>query len=59
MAANAGRARRVLRTANHRAVELARDAHLDQWLKRRGIVGSRIDTRALTCLIRQNGMPTP
>jgi carbamoyl-phosphate synthase small subunit len=32
--------------------------HLDQWLKRRGIVGlSGIDTRALTALIREKGMP--
>ena len=32
--------------------------HLDQWLKRRGIIGlSGIDTRALTSLIRQKGMP--
>jgi carbamoyl-phosphate synthase small subunit len=32
--------------------------HLDQWLKARGIIGlAGIDTRALTCLIRQNGMP--
>ena len=32
--------------------------HLDQWLKRRGIVGlSGIDTRALTRLIRERGMP--
>ena len=32
--------------------------HLDQWLKRRGIIGlSGLDTRALTSLIRQNGMP--
>src|SRR5260370_1100806 len=32
--------------------------HVDQWLKRRGIVGlSGIDTRALTNLIRQKGMP--
>src|SRR6187431_2855785 len=32
--------------------------HLDQWLKARGIIGlSGIDTRALTSLIRQNGMP--
>jgi carbamoyl-phosphate synthase small subunit len=31
---------------------------LDQWLKRRGIVGlSGIDTRALTALIREKGMP--
>src|SRR5262249_49766836 len=32
--------------------------HLDRWLKRRGIIGlSGIDTRALTALIRKNGMP--
>ncbi len=32
--------------------------HLDQWLKRRGIVGlSGIDTRALTRLIRERGSP--
>jgi carbamoyl-phosphate synthase small subunit len=32
--------------------------HLDDWLKRRGIIGlSGIDTRSLTSLIRTNGMP--
>jgi carbamoyl-phosphate synthase small subunit len=32
--------------------------HLDQWLKRRGIVAlAGIDTRALTALIREKGMP--
>src|SRR5688572_21782298 len=32
--------------------------HLDQWLKSRGIIAlSGIDTRALTTLIRDNGMP--
>jgi carbamoyl-phosphate synthase small subunit len=32
--------------------------HLDQWLKQRGIVGiSGVDTRALTALIREKGMP--
>jgi carbamoyl-phosphate synthase small subunit len=32
--------------------------HLDTWLKRRGIVAlSGIDTRALTALIREKGMP--
>ncbi len=32
--------------------------HLDQWLKARGIIGlAGIDTRALTSLIRQKGMP--
>ncbi len=31
---------------------------LDQWLKRRGVVAmAGIDTRALTALIRENGMP--
>ncbi|MGL4727460.1 MAG: glutamine-hydrolyzing carbamoyl-phosphate synthase small subunit [Bosea sp. (in: a-proteobacteria)] len=33
-------------------------SHLDGWLKARGIVGlSGIDTRALTALIREKGMP--
>src|SRR6202451_4448549 len=32
--------------------------HLDQWLKSRGVIGlAGIDTRALTALIRNNGMP--
>jgi carbamoyl-phosphate synthase small subunit len=32
--------------------------HLDQWLKARGVIGlAGIDTRALTSLIRTNGMP--
>jgi carbamoyl-phosphate synthase small subunit len=32
--------------------------HLDAWLKTRGIVGmAGVDTRALTALIRDNGMP--
>ncbi|MEJ1160407.1 glutamine-hydrolyzing carbamoyl-phosphate synthase small subunit [Prosthecomicrobium sp. N25] len=32
--------------------------HLDQWLKARGIVGiAGVDTRALTALIREAGMP--
>jgi carbamoyl-phosphate synthase small subunit len=39
--------------SNYRATR-----HLDQWLKARGIIGlSGIDTRALTALIRKNGMP--
>ena len=33
-------------------------SHLDDWLKKRGIVGlSGIDTRALTSYIREHGMP--
>jgi carbamoyl-phosphate synthase small subunit len=32
--------------------------HLDDWLKRRGVIGlSGVDTRALTTLIREKGMP--
>ncbi|MBS8260456.1 carbamoyl-phosphate synthase small subunit [Roseibium polysiphoniae] len=32
--------------------------HLDQWLKDRGLIGiSGVDTRALTALIREKGMP--
>jgi carbamoyl-phosphate synthase small subunit len=39
--------------SNYRAVR-----RLDQWLKARGIIGiAGIDTRALTALIRVNGMP--
>jgi len=39
--------------SNYRAA-----GHLDQWLKKRGIVAlSGIDTRALTVLIREKGMP--
>src|ERR1700752_4450405 len=58
MAATPGARGGILRTAisdpsNYRATR-----HLDQWLKARGIIGlSGIDTRALTALIRSNGMP--
>jgi carbamoyl-phosphate synthase small subunit len=39
--------------SNYRSVE-----HLDAWLKARDVIGmSGIDTRALTSLIRENGMP--
>ena len=39
--------------ANHRST-----THLDAWLKARGIIGlGGIDTRALTTLIREKGMP--
>jgi carbamoyl-phosphate synthase small subunit len=39
--------------SNYRAAE-----HLDIWLKTRGIIGiAGIDTRALTALIREKGMP--
>ncbi len=34
------------------------DSHLDAWLKARGIIAiAGVDTRALTALIRENGMP--
>ncbi len=43
----------ITRQSNYRATR-----HLDQWLKSRGIVGlCGIDTRALTTLIREKGMP--
>jgi carbamoyl-phosphate synthase small subunit len=39
--------------SNYRATR-----HLDQWLKTKGVIGlSGLDTRALTALIRENGMP--
>ncbi len=43
----------ITQPSNYRATR-----NLDQWLKRRGVIGlAGIDTRALTALIRQNGMP--
>jgi carbamoyl-phosphate synthase small subunit len=43
----------ITEPANYRATR-----HLDQWLKSRGVIGlSGIDTRALTALIRDKGMP--
>jgi carbamoyl-phosphate synthase small subunit len=58
MAARPGACGVVLHSAitapsNYRSVE-----HLDQWLKARDVIGmSGIDTRALTSLIREKGMP--
>ena len=58
MAATPGARGVVLNTAitppsNYRATR-----HLDQWLKARGVIGlAGLDTRALTSLIRQKGMP--
>ena len=44
---------KVTEPANYRATR-----HFSQWLKARGIIGiCGIDTRALTTLIRENGMP--
>ncbi len=43
----------VTTPSNHRA-----QSHLDAWMKARGIVGlAGVDTRALTALIRDKGMP--
>src|SRR5262245_45933774 len=43
----------ITNPSNHRATR-----HLDQWLRSRGIIGlSGVDTRALTSLIREQGMP--
>ncbi|MGL4243480.1 MAG: glutamine-hydrolyzing carbamoyl-phosphate synthase small subunit [Beijerinckiaceae bacterium] len=43
----------ITNPSNYRAAK-----HLDQWLKSRGIVGmAGVDTRALTAVIRDNGMP--
>ena len=43
----------ITQPSNYRATK-----HLDLWLKARGIIGlAGIDTRALTALIREKGMP--
>jgi len=58
MAATPGARGVILRTAITAPSNYRASLHLDQWLKRRGIVGlAGIDTRALTSLIRQKGMP--
>jgi len=58
MAATPGARGVILRTAITEPSSWRATRHLDQWLKARGIVGlAGIDTRALTSLIRQNGMP--
>ena len=58
MAARPGACGVILRTAITEPSSWRATRHLDQWLRARGIIGlSGIDTRALTSLIRQNGMP--
>ncbi|MEA2877426.1 MAG: carbamoyl-phosphate synthase small subunit [Hyphomicrobiales bacterium] len=58
MAATPGARGVILRTTITDPSSWRATAHLDQWLKRRGIIGlAGIDTRALTSLIRQKGMP--
>jgi carbamoyl-phosphate synthase small subunit len=58
LAATPGARGVILRTTITAASNYRATRSLDQWLKSRGIIGlSGIDTRALTSLIRQNGMP--
>ena len=58
MAATPGARGVVLHTAITRPSSYRATRHLDQWLKARGVIGlSGLDTRALTALIRRNGMP--
>jgi carbamoyl-phosphate synthase small subunit len=58
MAATPGARGIVLRRTITRASNYRATRHLDQWLEARGVIGiSGIDTRALTALIRQKGMP--
>ena len=58
LAATPGARGIILRTAITEASNYRATQHLNEWLKRRGVVGlSGIDTRALTRLIREKGMP--
>src|SRR6201746_2267516 len=58
MAATPGARGVVLHTAITQPSNYRATRHLDQWLKARGVIGlCGLDTRALTCLIRSNGMP--
>jgi carbamoyl-phosphate synthase small subunit len=58
LAATPGARGVILRTAITEPSSWRATRHLDQWLKARGIIGlAGIDTRALTSLIRRNGMP--
>jgi carbamoyl-phosphate synthase small subunit len=58
MAANSGVRGAILHTAITDPSNWRAARHFDAWLKARGIVGlAGIDTRALTALIRQKGMP--
>src|SRR5579885_1476231 len=58
MAATPGARGVVLRTDITQPSNFRATRHLDQWLKARGVIGlCGIDTRALTALIRQKGMP--
>jgi carbamoyl-phosphate synthase small subunit len=58
MAATPGARGIVLHTAITEPANYRATRHLDQWLKARGVIGlAGLDTRALTGLIREKGMP--
>ena len=58
MAATPGARGVILHSAITNPSNYRSTRHLDHWLKSRGIIGlAGIDTRALTSLIRSNGMP--
>src|ERR1700710_2786099 len=58
MAATPGARGIVLHTTINEPANYRPTRHLDQWLRARGIIGlSGLDTRALTRLIRERGMP--
>src|SRR6185503_6146937 len=58
MAATPGARGVILRTDITQPSNFRATRHLDQWLKARGIIGlCGLDTRALTTLIREKGMP--
>jgi carbamoyl-phosphate synthase small subunit len=58
LAATPGARGVILRTSITAPSSYRATRHLDQWLKSRGIIGlSGLDTRALTALIREKGMP--
>src|ERR1700741_3529746 len=58
MAATPGARGVILRTDITNPSNFRATRHLDQWLKARGITGlAGLDTRALTALIREKGMP--
>src|SRR5437868_2382582 len=58
MAATPGGRGRVLHSSITNPSNYRATRHLDQWLKTRGVIGiGGIDTRALSSIIRTNGMP--
>jgi carbamoyl-phosphate synthase small subunit len=58
LAATPGACGAILRTDITQPSNFRASKHLDQWLKSRGVIGlCGIDTRALTVLIREKGMP--